>query len=253
MGRMHALEESPWIDPVLIPIASLQTGYQHFDHIKSCRYPGNDFFLDLGVFFAYSTDISFELEGRATRTHSHGFALDQVKQAARYAILDDARGDPCALTVGLELCEPISPFGLKDPSFIHHALFEAEVHTSIGKEWIIEDSRTGYIYGLGAVGIGIQGSPWIRGNFTAAYNLSTLQILTASLDAEMGFGERSFHLPHFHGYGDIAYRLIDASIEYTYLTEDFEVSLKYLHSLYRKNCPNHLHQVALNISYPFNL
>lgn len=202
-------------------------------------------------FYADSTDLSGELELRVTATHAHRFNVDQVKQTVRVSLFDDARGDPVALTLGLSLIEPIS-FGLKDPSFIHHAYFETELHASLGREWIDEDRRTGSLYALAALGLGIRGEPWMRGKFSASHYFSVEQILTATINAQVGFGNRNFHFHHFHGYGNIAYRLIDAELEYTYTFECFDLSFKYLHSLLRENCPTRMQQFVLNLDYPFN-
>lgn len=254
-SSLLATEEAPWIDRVLEPIASLELGYQHFNTVNNgnhfCRYPGRDFFGNVGLLFARSPELCFELEGRFTSTHQHGLALDQVKQTVRYAYLDDARGDLVALTVGLELMEPISPFGLKDPSFIHHSLFDSEVHVAIGKEWICEDEYIWRTYGLAAVGVGIEGYPWMRGTFAAEYHYCLVHLFKGKLMGEGGFGHNN--LQHFHGYGNVAYRLVDVELEYTYVMEDFEISLKYLKSLYRHNCPANVQQISCILTYPFNL
>lgn len=256
-SSLLATEESPWIDRVLEPVASLELGYQHFNQLSSgnhyCRYPGRDFFGNAGLLFALSPDLCFELEGRVTSTHQHGLALDQVKQTARYVYLDDARGDLFALAFGLELVEPISPFGLKDPSFIHHSLFDPELHVAIGKEWICEDEYIWRLYGIAALGQGIEGYPWMRGNIAAEYQYCLAHVFKGKLIGEGGFGSRDLRLHHFRGYGSIAYRLFDVELEYTYTLEDFEISLKYLKSLYRHNCPNNVQQVSCLLTYPFNL
>lgn len=252
-AQVLAAEESPWIDQVLEPVASLELGYQYFNKLGHCRYPGNDFFGNAGLLFALSSDLCFELEARSTHTHQHGIALDQVKQTARYAYLDDARGDLFALTFGLELVEPISPFGLKDPSFIHHSLFDPELHVAIGKEWICEDEYIWRLYGLAAVGVGVEGSPWMRGNIAAEYQYCLAHVFKGKLIGEGGFGRNDLYLHHFHGYGPIAYRLVDVELEYTYDFNCFDLSLRYLKSLYRHNCPSNVQQISILFSYPFNL
>ena len=255
-SQLFATVETPWIDDVLTPIASFENGYQHFNHISSgshyCRYPGRDYLGNLGLLFATSADFCMQLEGRFTRTHQHGLALDQVKQSVRYAYLDDARGDLFALSFGLKIVEPIS-FGLKDPSFIHHSPFDLELHVAAGKEWIIEDEYIARIYGLIAAGMGIEGSPWMRGAFAAEYRYCLAHVLKGKLISEGGFGNRNLRLHHFHGYGTIGYQLVDAELEYTYRFQDFDLSLKYLKSLYRHNCPANIQQISLSLSYPFNL
>lgn len=252
-----ATEESPWIDNVYLPIISMENGYQHFNHLSSgshyCRYPGRDYFGNLGALFATSPDLCFELETRFTSTHQHGLALDQIKQTARYAYLDDARGDLFALTFGLELIEPISPFGLKDPSFIHHSLFDTELHVSAGKEWICEDEYIWRAYGLVAVGMGVKGYPWMRGVFAAEYNYCLIHKFQGKLLAEGGFGHKNLRLHHFHGYDSIGYQLMDVELEYTYSLECFDLSIKYLKSLYRRNCPANVQQISCILTYSFNL
>lgn len=250
------IEESPWIEPVLEPVLSFEVGYQHFNRYhsgsKSCRYPGRDLFLEGGVFFATSPDLSFQLEMRLTQTHSHGWAIDQFKQMAQFIFLDDARGDPLALSVGIELIEPI-PVGLRDISFIHHAPFEIEMHTAMGKEWSLEGERMGRIYGLAALGFGTRGTPWIRGFMGSEYRFCLSHVIGGRLSFGGGFGNEKLCKHHFRGYGDIAYRIIDATLEYTYQSECGDISFKYLRSLLRQNTPYAVQQFSLHIDHPFNL
>lgn len=255
-SSLIATNETPWIDQVLLPITSLELGYQQFNTISSgnhyCRYSGRDFFGNTGMLFATSPDLCYELETRFTSTNKHEITLDQVKQTARYAYLDDARGDLVALTFGLALIEPIA-VGLRDPSFIHHSLFDTELHVAIGKEWIFEDEYIWRTYALTAVGMGIEGYPWMRGTFTTEYNYCLAHNFKGKLIGEGGFGKDNLHLHHFHGYGNIAYSLVDVELEYTYNLECFDFSLRYLKSLYRHNCPANVQQISCLITYPFNL
>ncbi len=249
---LFATDELPWIDRVLQPVASLELGYQHFESLGNCRYPGDDFFANAGLLFALSTDVCFEVEARGTSTHQHNFTLDQLKQTGRYVILDDARGDLFAFSVGLELVEPMA-VGLRDPSFIHHSLFDTELHAAIGKEWICLDEYVWRLYGLGAVGMGIEGYPWMRGAIASEYRYNYQHYFRGKLIGEGGFGNRNIHLNHFRGYGSIAYRLVDVELEYTYVKCDLECTVRFLQSLYRHNCPRNLQQVSFMLTYPFNL
>lgn len=255
-SSLMSTEEAPWIDTVLKPIGSIEAGYQSFNQISTgshfCRYPGEDLFLSPKLLFALSSDFCLESEIRFTKTHKHNLALDQLKQTGRYVILDDARGDPLAFSIGLELTEAISPFGLKDPSFIHHALFEAEAHAAVGKEWISEEHYQARIYSLFSFGIGIQGSPWTRGRIAASHRIFPDHLIHAYIEGQMGFGNENLHLYHFKGYGSIDYRLIDAVFEYIYFNEYSTISFKVLKSLYRRNCPVNVMQYILEFNYPFN-
>jgi hypothetical protein len=127
------------------------------------------------------------------------------------------------------------------------------VHVAIGKEWICEDEYIWRTYGLAAVGIGIKGAPWMRGTFATEYHYCLVHFFRGKLIGEGGFGNKDLHLQHFRGYGKVAYRLADVELEYIYALEDFELSLKYLKSLYRHNCPANVQQISCVLSYPFNL
>lgn len=253
---LQGAEELPWIEPALTPVVSLELGYQDFWHISSgsheCPYSGYGLLLDNSLFFATSSDLSFELESRFTATHAHSFALDQLKQTLRYALLDDARGDCFAMTIGGSFVEPIS-FGLKDPAYIHHAFFEVELHAAFGREWTAEEQLIGRTYALGAIGCGIEGYPYLRGLMGANWRVGCEQMIRGDLRGEVGFGRHNLHLHHFHGYGNIAYRFIDVFLEYRYHTVCGDYSVQFLKRLYARNCPYGLFQIVIGIDYPFTL
>ena len=250
------MQESPWIEPVLEPVFSFEGGFQRFNSYHSgsryCNYHGRDKFLEGNLYFATCPDLSFQLEIRFTQTHYHRWAIDQVKQAMQYAILDDARGDLLAFSVGIELAEPI-PIGIKDIGFIHHGPFELEVHAAFGKEWSLEGERISRIYGLAALGFGIEAYPWIRGFFASEQRLFLRHLLGAKLLFGGGLGDSRLRKYKFRGYKEVAYRFVDAAFEYTYIGDWGDITFKYVRSIIRQNMPYAVQQLSLHVILPFKL
>lgn len=250
-----ATEEAPWIDRVLQPIGSLSVGYQHFDSIRGgdrrFSYPGRDAFLEGSFFLALDPTYNIELETRVTRSHAHSWAIDQFKETFRYILLNDSVGDIYAFASGLSLIEPLA-IGLKDPSFIHHALLELEGHLSIGKEWI-EGSRWEYrAFALVAFGVGSGGSPWVRVKGALRKNFCDCHFLGFEISGEGGFGHQDFRRCKFRGYGPIAYRIGEVLFAYSHQGETgwlvtFEASYRF----FSRNAPSDVAAIQGEIAYPF--
>lgn len=255
-ASLMATEEAPWIEPVLTPVFTLKGGYQYFNHYRSgphsICYRGRDLFLEGGLFFAPSPDLSLQLETLLTKTRKHGWIIDQVQQTACYSVLDDARGDPLAVTIGVAFIESV-PVAIRDISFIHHAPFAVEFHTAFGKEWAIEEEWGSRLSGLAGCGFATRGSPWVRGAFAADHRLCLRHILGAKLAVEVGLGRDRLFSRHFRGYGTIAYRILDALLAYTYRGECGDFTLKYLRSLWRSNTPYPIQQFIIQFDRPFTL
>lgn len=250
-------QQYPWIEPVYQPVGYLSGTYQHFSKINSghhfCRYPSNDALIDAGLFFACSSDFSLEIDTRVTRTHAHHWAFDQFKQTARLALSDDARGDCFASTVGLSFIQPLT-IGLHDPSVIHHAHFEIEAHTAIGREWSGEQDWCFRAYALAALGMGNRGYPWIRGRIALMNNVENTHFFLIRVDGQKGFGHSTLSLHHFNGYGFIDYATLCATAGYRYQFEDgLNVGLEFSQQFYSRNCPSNITQIRIELIYPFSL
>lgn len=256
-ARLAATEEAPWIDHVLEPILNLSGTYQEFSslrcHGKNIRYPGKGYLIDSGALYAPDKDYAIQLEMRLARTHAHALAIDQFKETARYIFFDDSEGDEFSLSAGLSFAQ-VMKIALKDRSQIHHGEFEAEVHGAIGKEWSLAGYRTGRIWGLLGCGIATRGEPWLRGLFAAEAIYCFHHIFQGELEAAGGFGKKSPCQCHFLGYGNVAYRFLDAKLKYGYLNEEGAIfSIEFLQRVLASNAPRSFKQVRMEIVYPFNL
>lgn len=256
LNFLLATDQSPWIDQIYQPVVTLAAGYQHFDSIHEGKkwraYPGRDPFIDGSIFLALDPDYSFEIESSITRSHAHPLAFDHFKETFRYIFMNDAAGDPYALALGLSLIEPLA-IGLKDPSFIHHALLELEGHFSLGKEWVVGDRWEYRNFAVFALGVGVQGSPWLKARGVFQKNFCDQHFLSFELLGEGGFGHRDFSLCKFKGYGPIAYRIGETLLAYTYQGETgWTASLQATYRFFAKNAPANVAVIQAEIVYPFS-
>lgn len=252
-----ATEESPWIENVLKPYFTFTGGYQHFDSFdqKGDRkaYPGRGAIFSGGVYFAPPIiDISLQAELFVTRTHRHPWVIDHLKETVRFALTDDALGDPFASTIGLSLFQTPT-VALHDPDFIHHAHFEAELHYAIGKECAPFEDWDFRMWGLGAVGMGTRGSPWLRGLFVMERFFNCNQFAGIFISGEAGLGSRQLCVNRFHNYGSIAYRRIDTGFYYTYRTDDDAfLTFRLSQGVYSRNAPYLPTLILFELDYPFS-
>lgn len=259
--RLGATEEAPWVDQVYEPVFSLSGFYQEFAFLnchhhgkgKNIRYPGKGYLVDAGILFTREKDCDFQLETRLAETHAHSFAFDQFKETMRMIFFDDSEGDLLSLSGGISVAQ-VPKFALKDRSQLHRGEVEGQVHGAVGKEWSLKGQRTGRIWGLAAFGIANRGRPWLRGLIAGEYIFCFHHIFFARVEAEGGFGKRSPCQHHFRGYGNVAYRVCDASLRYGYQNLDGAIfSIEYLQRLFVRNAPRALKILRFELSYPISL
>lgn len=249
---LYAAQETPWIERPLQLIPHIELRAEAFDHLdskgKQISYHARNLFLDGSLYFAPSSGLSYEIGTTISKTKDHPYLIDSFHQAARYALYDDALGDPFAWTIGIEISE-VFRRSLHDPSAFHRGLFEVELHTAQGIECPWDCDWSYRLYALEAIGMG-HNAPWFRAFFATELESQTGHLFGAKLEGYLGFGDHALSLCHFSGYGPLAYRLIDASLYYRLRTDDwtlYEVGL--LFRPYSRNVP--YQKIALNASIFF--
>lgn len=239
-ASLSAVQETPWIERPLTLIPTLKLTAETFDSLdsdgKQFNYRADNLWLEGSLYFAPSSDMSLEIEAVVSKTKNHPYLVDSFLQVGRYAILDDALGDPFAWTIGASLRE-VFKRPLHDPSAFHKGLLEWELHTAQGIDRPFLCDWDYRLYALEAIGIG-NGSPWLRALTAVEIESATGHLLGAKLEGFYGFGDRSLSRCHFHGYGTLAYRILDASLYYRLRTDDwttYEIGLHF--RPYARNAP----------------
>lgn len=251
-ATLCAAQESPWIERPLVLIPTVTVTGETFNSLdsdgKQIDYHARNLWIDGSLYFAPSSELSAEIGMLISKTKNHPYLIDSFYQAGRYAILDDALGDPFAWTVGLSLSE-VFRRSLHDPSAFHKGLFEVELHTAQGIECSCDCDWEYRIYALEAIGIGSD-MPWLRGVFATEYESLTGHLFGAKLEGWLGFGNNSLNPCHFRGYGPVAYRILDASLYYRLRTDDWTLyEIAFTFRPYARNAP--YERLALDLSVSF--
>lgn len=248
-ASLSAVQESPWIERPLALISTLKLTGETFDHLdsdgKQCHYRADNLWLNGSLYFAPTSSLSFEIEAVISKTKNHPYLIDSFLQVGRYALIDDALGDPFAWTIGASLRE-VFERPLHDPSAFHKGLLEWELHTAQGIEQPFLCEWDYRLYALEALGIG-NSSPWLRALTAVEIESQTGHLIAAKLEGYYGFGNRSLSCCHFHGYGSLAYRILDASLYYRLRTDywtTYELGLHF--RPYARNAP--YNRIALDAS-----
>lgn len=246
----------PWFPRYLEIQSSAAYWHQQYNAVSegggSKKWKSNDDFFHLALEASYES-LCGELEGTLASTKRRHFGADNVSATLRYQLLDDIIGDPVSLVAGATVSQVFSQ-ALKDVSVFHHGRIEGELHLSVGRESTSWEVWTSRWWGVGAVGVGDHGSPWLRGEFAWEKNWCNTQFLRFYAMVLGGLGENSLNVYDFDGYGPIAHRSIDVGAMYRYtFPYGTTLSVAYARRLYAKNCPEKTNCYYFAYDYPFGL
>ena len=229
------------------------------------KYLSNDIFLNLSLTNALpdpAIGAEFEVVGAKTRKQGRGSSralsgdVDQLKLTGRYLWLDDVAGDSFSLVSGLSYIQAFKS-SLRDVSSFHHGLYNGECFISFGRESPGQSFRSLWgsrWWGLFALGIAEQGSPWLRFDLAYDNRFGENHEINLFLHSLWGFGGKRLHIHHFHGYGPIKHQSIDVGMRYTYELEYFgNATLEYSYRVYANQFPAYVHQVVAQLLYTFGL
>lgn len=218
------------------------------------KYQANNVFLNLSLCNAIPDPAcGIEFEVTEARTKIQRGKIDHLKLTGRYLWQDDIAGDPYSLITGLSYIQAFKK-SLNDPNSFHHGLYQAEFFVSLGKE-----SADGCLWGsrwwgIFALGIAEQGSPWIRLNVDYDKRWCEKHEMHLFVHSLWGFGHKRIHLHDFHGYGPVKHQSIDLGMRYTYVLDEYgSASVEYAYRVYARNFPAYVHSVLAQVLYTFGL
>lgn len=251
-GLLGAAEERPWIERPLQLFTGVKAAGEWFDHLdrdgKELSYHGRNLLIDANMRLATSSNLEFELELCTSRTHHHTYSIDACKQSVRYLLLEDALGDPFALSIGLTLTEAWNR-AVFDPALLYRGNFAVELHTAQGVEREWTECTNYRLYAVEAIGFS-SGSPWVRGVAGVELFTETGHLLGSKMEGICGFGNRALCPSRFDGYGSIAYRIVDFSLYYTFRTDSWQYyTLEGLYRVYARNAPSRLFHLEVSIIF----
>lgn len=253
-----ATEYTPWLGNFYEFELRSSFYYQGYAWLASgshhTKYSSNDVFLNLSLSNARPNPaVGAEFEVTEARTRRQRGEIDQLKLTGRYLWQDDVRGDLYSLITGLSYIQAFKN-SLRDVSSFHHGLYNAEFFVSLGKEMAEECLWGSRWWGMFAIGIAEQGSPWLRFRLNYDKRWCEKHELGLFLHSLWGLGGKRLHLSYFEGYGPIKHQSIDLGLRYTYVLEyDGHASLEYAYRVYANNFPAYAHHVLAQFLYPFGL
>lgn len=218
------------------------------------KYSSNDLFLNLSLSNSIpDPSVGLELEITDAKTRKQYGEIDQLKLTSRYLFQDDIAGDPLGIMVGLSYIQAFKN-SLRDVSSFHHGLYNTELFISLGKENPDECLWGTRWWGVFAVGVAEQGSPWLRIRLDYDKRWFEKHEFGLFADGLCGLGGKKLQLKGFSGYGPIKHQSIDVGFHYTYLLEYYgNVSLEYSYRIYAENFPSYAHRVIAQVFYTFGL
>jgi hypothetical protein len=252
--QLAATELSPWYSRYLEIQPKVSYFYQYYPSIcisnKTKHYPAHNQFVNMSVSGAYDR-WSLELESNFADTRHRTWSFSDVRLTLRYQWLDDILGDSFSLVSGCTLIQDIQ-LAKHDISCFYHGCLEGELHVSVGKETSCQQFWVSHLWGVAALGIADEGSPWIKGEVSWDHNGWDLHDIKLSVVSLWGLGRNNLNPRRFKGYGGIGHYSIDLAVNYHYAFEFGGIlGLEYSYRLYAHNCPSQVNTFGVNFIYPF--
>ncbi len=254
---MEATELSPWYSRYLEIQPKVSYAYQFYPSVKVAnntkKYSAHNQFVNMSLSGAYDR-WSLELESNFAETRHRSWSFSDVRFTLRYQNWDDVLGDPFSLVSGCTVIQDVK-WAKNDLSCFYHGCLESVFHIAAGKETSCEQFWVSHIWGLAAVGIADEGSPWLEGGLSWNHNGWDVHDFNISLTSLWGLGRNNLNLDkHFKGYGSISHYSIDLALNYHY---SFEfgglLGIEYTYRIYAHNCPSCVNTFGVNFTYPFGL
>jgi hypothetical protein len=251
------LEVEPWGGNVYQFHFLSQYSYSRFTKVNHAVDPlthpfhANTLYFDLE--FAPSSSWDLDMDVRFSESSKEKFSFRTTAIQARYIILDDIVGDMISLMTGLHL-RYVSPQSLRDISDPYHGAFEGEVSLSLGREWASNEDYFIRVFGFGCFGQSISGAPWFREIFGLEGKIHHEHKVALFLEALQGFGgHHEIDINHFHGYGQIHERFVDATFRYGYQFGVYgTLRLEYSRRFFARICPSQTNTFTVAYLLPFS-
>jgi len=252
-----SLEEQPWLGNVYEFNFLGKYSYSYFRHVNNSVPPYDHFFhnnliyADLEFTFSPEWSIDFDIEFSQSTKEVFGYRSNGVQ--LRYLLLDDMMGDPFSFTFGISGRNTTARF-LHDISCPAHARGDFEGSVAIGREFDTAEICHVRLWGLGVIGIGTLGSPWIRGKAAFEINYDDRHKGGIFVDAIHGYGKYTVvDVDHFYGYGKLRQVDVDLTIRYGYRFDVWgTLKFEYKRRLLAKVCPAEVNTFSIAYSLPFS-
>jgi len=252
-----ALEMQPWFGEVYEFHFLSAYSYSRFSKVQSgvpqLKRPFNVnlFYFDLDFSPTPQWDIDTDVQFADTTQQSFNFRTAAIQ--ARYLWLDDIVGDRVSFCTGASLRFTPS-YALHDISCPSRTNLDCELNFSIGKEIELREYWLLRVWGFGAVGQGIYGSPWVRGTVAVETNIEEKHKLSFYADGNNGYGRHTHvRTDHFDGYGKIRTKSIDVGLRYGYQIGVWgTVRAEYVRRVLAKAASAQVNTVILSYFFPFS-
>lgn len=251
-------EEKPWFGQFCEFNWRAQYSYSFFDKVDRAltQLPStsHDHLVATGLQLTAPETWNWQLEMDFFNSPRSDWGWRSAAFSARKLFCDDVCGDPISLTGGLTI-RAVSKRMLKDVSVPFHARGNFELHTALGKEWSKGCTWQWRIWGLGALGMGTRGLPWVRTDLYFLGNWCDRHQWRLFARGYFGLGRKDHvDIQDFNGYGNIAHRSIDLGGSWKILCGIWgSLRFDYSHRVFARAFPEHLNAFTITYDLPFSV
>ncbi len=255
---LFSLEKKPWFHNTWEFQFYPGYSYSYYPSVDNgtnpSSYSSHNQLLKLGLGVAVLPKLDVEYEMEFAKTRKLVFGGRSVAVQCRYQFLDDISGDFVSFCMGGNI-RYVPPRNLSDVSSPYHSNWNAEIVSSMGREWARSYYWCFRMFGFASFGFANHGYPWIRALFSMAANFHDKHRFELYSDGYFGLGnETTVNIDHFRSYQDIAHRSVDIGISYRRNFDMWGIlSLSYEFRPYAESYP--IYESILTASYrlPFSI
>lgn len=253
-----ALYTKPWLGDTYAFQLDAAFIYDRYKKVQGAavqlKHPSNDKLYTLGLGFTVSDTVDLQAEVEFAATPRQPFGWRSVALQGRYLWLNDIKGDPCSVITAINVRE-VSGHSVRDVSSPYHYYFNAELSSSIGKEWSSKGWWTICTYGLGAIGTANRGSPWLKYMGVFEANIYDAHRFLFDVESYFGLGSKKHvDVDRFHGWARVHHQSIDLGAAYAYHMQIWgTLGVKYAYRVFAKSFPEHVNFITFFYHLPFSL
>lgn len=252
----YTTEYAPWFDPLFeihVQLAYIPTRIENIHSLQK-EFKVTDTHHTLYTALQITPLPYWNLEGEIWCTQAAHLPLsyEASRVTLRHQWLDDLDDDFFALTTGITTTFPASRF-LHRRDFLYRDYFESELHVTVGKEWVYDETLF-QVWLLGGYGLAPHSCCWLHSlGWIQYYPIRSLRLgIYSEWSAGLGHSPLLPTTP-FPGYGHIAYRKIDLGGEITLLLPlPADLALRGHYNIYARNCllQDWSIKISLLLSFP---
>lgn len=254
---IYAIEYQPWFGNIYEFNFLSRYAYSYFSSVDSALPPlkstSNDHLLYFGLEIPPSTKVSLDSDIEFTNTPRQSLSFRSVAFQGRYLFYDDIIGDAVSLALGGNI-RYTSSRSLKDISCPYYSNCDFEGTLAIGKEVDCIENWRFRFWGVGGLGMGNRGSPWMFALLALEGNNKESNKWSLFFAGSHGYGRKTVvEINHFYGYGKIREKNIDIGGRFGHKFGVWgTISLEYRRRLFAKRCPKDVNTFAISYLLPFS-